>query len=694
MLAKPLSRVAAGLLVALGSLLYVLSPSLSYAATEVPTFTFKGSGYGHGLGLSQYGALEAAKKGLTADQIIKHYFTGVTIESRTTKRALVHLDAGKKARSSWTLRPGYAGSYLTVDGVQYPDNSYKFTLRDGKILMSWSESGTPKSVTLGTTVTVKPESVSGANLTQVVDRSGPLNSAGGGYADVRYRGYMVLNATASGVELINSLDIEGYLYGVVPRELGDAFSPLPAASQAQAIAARSYAYPKVNAGTKMACTTSDQVYAGHSRFTSEANRAAGVSTRLEQTNATNAVIATKGRYVVYEGKVATAYFSSSNGPYTARNEDVRGSSPIGYLRGVKDPYYPSSQNWTRTMTGLEVASQLASKSRGVTGAGKTVWVTDVVPTYVNNGWVRSATIEWSSGQTTTINYSDAVRTAFGFRSGYFTVENSANPAPISYAKYEDGSSAFSLVGAWKYNKIAGNSGGAIRTTNTKGSYFEIKFKGEGARWIGPKASSYGRAKVYVNGDYKKTVNLYRSSTARQQTLYEIKGLDPAKTHTLKVVITTKSSGGYGYIGLDRVDVINGKAVYPAFKTYQESSSYIKRTGTWKKSTSAANYGGQAYYTRSLNGTATIRFKGNMVEWTGYKTTDGGRAKVYINGEYQKTVSMKSSSTQRKVVLYTKYALDPTKTHTLKIVNIKAANSSKAGKMTIDQIRVRNGKAVK
>lgn len=665
------------------------APARAAAAEDIPVFTFRGSGYGHGLGLSQYGALEAAKQGLTAKQIIQHYFADTKLETKTTRRALIHLDRDKKARSSWSLRPGYEGSFLTVDGERFEDNTYTFASDNGQIVMSWSESGVPQRVVLGPTVTVKPESMTAANLTQVVSASGPF-----AYTNVRYRGFMVLTAIGSQVELINSVDMEGYLYGVVPRELGDVYNPLPAASQAQAIVARSYAYAKVNAGKKMACTVADQVYGGHSRFTSEANRSAGQATRFEQTSGNSAVAATKGQYVTYNGRVATTYFSSSNGPHTANNEDVWGGSPIGYLRGVKDPYYPKSQNWVVEMTGMEVAARLAARGRGVPGAGTTVWVTDISRTEVINGWAKSVGISWSNGDTSSISPADNVRIALGLRSANFTVANSLRVKPDTIKKYEDGSSAFRLVKGWKYRAISGNSGGAIRTADTKGAYFDIKFKGEGVRWIGPKAPTYGRAKVYVNGKYQRTVNLYRSSTARQQVLYEIRGLDPKKTHTLKVVITTKKSGGYGRIALDRVDVINGKAVFPPTKTYKEYSSYIKRTGKWGTSTSVKNYGGQAYFTKTLGGTATIKFKGNMVRWVGYTTSDGGRAKVYLNGSYKKTVNMQSSSTRRRVVLYQKTALDPTKVHTLRIVNIKAKNSSRAGKMTLDQIQVRAGAAIK
>ncbi len=43
------------------------------------TFTFQGKGYGHGVGMSQYGAKGMAERGFRYDQILMHYFTGVTV---------------------------------------------------------------------------------------------------------------------------------------------------------------------------------------------------------------------------------------------------------------------------------------------------------------------------------------------------------------------------------------------------------------------------------------------------------------------------------------------------------------------------------------------------------------------------------------------------------------------------------------
>src|SRR3990170_8168935 len=74
---------ALGLLLALS----VLGPSGSAAADESTVFTFVGGGWGHSVGLSQYGAFGMSREGFTADQIISHYYTGASVQ-------VVHPDFG------------------------------------------------------------------------------------------------------------------------------------------------------------------------------------------------------------------------------------------------------------------------------------------------------------------------------------------------------------------------------------------------------------------------------------------------------------------------------------------------------------------------------------------------------------------------------------------------------------------------
>lgn len=139
-----------------------------------------------------------------------------------------------------------------------------------------------------------------------------------------YRGAAEVGFNSAGTLAgINELNIEHYLYGVVPREL----PPVPysevEAQKAQAVAARTYALSNMGKrsadGYDLLPTTSDQVYGGFS---------------AEHPISTDAVNGTKGIVATYDGRLITAVFHSTSGGFTANNEDVWNSEATPYLRAT------------------------------------------------------------------------------------------------------------------------------------------------------------------------------------------------------------------------------------------------------------------------------------------------------------------------------------------------------------------------
>ncbi len=123
------------------------------------------------------------------------------------------------------------------------------------------------------------------------------------------------------------IDVEDYLRGVVPAELGPEAYPALEAQQAQAIAARTYALRMLGRHAPDAfdlCAGPHcQVYGG---------------TTLEQPLSDAAVAATRGRVVVFGNELAETYFSSTCGGHTEAVENVFDEPPQPYLSGV--PCYP------------------------------------------------------------------------------------------------------------------------------------------------------------------------------------------------------------------------------------------------------------------------------------------------------------------------------------------------------------------
>lgn len=398
------------------------------ARAAYPPFTFSGSGYGHGIGLSQYGAKGWAEHGKTGEWIAAYYYPGSKIGAAADKTVDVNIDKGKTAansgfaRSSWVIRPGYTSSVLNL----YAGGSFQTSMNEASGPYTFSATGTSvvvkngKGSTIGTYTGVVEIVPTGApsgqpDLTQVVSASGPF-----GHTYVRYRQKLRFSASGGLTKCVNRIWMQEYLYGVVPRESPSSWHL--EALKAQAIVARSYAWKSTG---ELYCTTWSQVYNGHSR----GDR--GAPTMHEATSTNSAVSATSGKFVTYNNAVITTYFSSSSGGHSANIEDVwlgtgEPSALYPYRKGVDDPYCASPYDpWPDppTFDGLTLAAKLAPKTTDEpSGAGVSIHVKSLVlDRAYPSGFVRRVDVHWSNGAVSEGLSGDAVRNALGLRSTKFYV---------------------------------------------------------------------------------------------------------------------------------------------------------------------------------------------------------------------------------------------------------------------------------
>ncbi|WP_409227389.1 SpoIID/LytB domain-containing protein [Gudongella sp. SC589] len=162
----------------------------------------------------------------------------------------------------------------------------------------------------------------------------------------KYRGYITFIGNRNGLYVINHVDIESYLYGVVPKEIPSLSSE--EALKAQAIAARSYAYSTmnkhINEGYNICDTTHCQVYGGYD---------------AEQPTTNRAVDNTMALVAQYNGSVASTVFHSSSGGHTESSENVWGGR-VPYLVAVEDPYSLNTinSNWEVTIDSDSLSKKL------------------------------------------------------------------------------------------------------------------------------------------------------------------------------------------------------------------------------------------------------------------------------------------------------------------------------------------------
>jgi SpoIID/LytB domain protein len=292
------------------------------------TFTIKGAGFGHGVGMSQYGAMGYAQHGASAREILAHYYTGTSLGTT---------DAAKTVRVQLTDKIGSAKiSGARQAGERELDPSVTYTIRRRGL-------------------TEVELSASGKKLATF---SAPLQVAGDGgitsFGDKRYRGVLAFApGLFGGVSVINAVSLEDYLQGVVPAESPASWPA--AALQAQAIAARTYAITTARGGEDFDQydDTRSQVYDG-------------VSVETPATN--QAVASTRGQVVTYQGQPVTTYFFSTSGGKTENVENTTlGNEPKPWLKSVDDPYDDVSprHRWTPvTMTLPQAGKKLRGLYRG------------------------------------------------------------------------------------------------------------------------------------------------------------------------------------------------------------------------------------------------------------------------------------------------------------------------------------------
>jgi stage II sporulation protein D len=290
--------------------------------------TFYGRGYGHGLGLSQYGARGRALAGQLAPAILAHYYASTTLgtQSTATPIRVLLIDGYTPTPAMPATVVGRGGSW-TADGVSgtWPADASGTLIRVTSPTVGWrlriiGPSGTLlKIATVGSSVRIRPAAA--ATRLEVPFKTGSYD---------RYRGTIRLIGSAGGrVTAINETTVELYLRGVVPAEMPASW-PIEAL-RAQTIAARSYATAHLHPTTgswDVYDDTRSQVYHG---------------VLGENSVTTAAVTATAGEVLRNGSKVITALYHSSDGGATENNENVYVSptgqvvaTPMSYLRGSPD----------------------------------------------------------------------------------------------------------------------------------------------------------------------------------------------------------------------------------------------------------------------------------------------------------------------------------------------------------------------
>ena len=346
-------------------------PGQSEALSGEALFVVSGRGWGHGVGMSQYGAYGMANAGHTHEEILAHYYSGTELGQAPTKQVRVLLAEAKPAvtissRKPFTALDARGETYKLAPGAFVLRSKLRLATKDGPV-----KAASPLLIRPG--------------------KDTPLAFDG-----VEYRGSFELAAQGNFVRVVNVVRLDSYLSGVVANEMP--YTWPSEALKAQAVAARSYALANVIKGKPfdLYSDVRSQVYRG----------VAG-----EKPQTTEAVRATAGQVVLYAGKLATTYYFSTSGGKTASAADVFGT-PVPYLLSRPDPWDKASplHTWGPFLFGARtLQAKLGVDDRVLDAVG--------VPT--PSGRLRSLTLQTDTGSTSVP--ANLLRSSLGLRSTWVTI---------------------------------------------------------------------------------------------------------------------------------------------------------------------------------------------------------------------------------------------------------------------------------
>ncbi len=404
--------------------------------TVVSGVVFYGSGFGHGVGMSQYGAngyaTGAAGPALTGEQIIAKYFPGTQLQfgdaARPFNRVLLSQPSSQSRYrcGTNTFFDGYFGDVISNGGFRVldegagnaeigraaPNAKWQFVATGGLVHV-WNNGGSsPVEIGNGfASVAVSP-----------LDLTLPLRFVQKDHTDGQpgfYRGNLQFSNLGNTLRVVNAVTYDNYVRGVISFEMPSAWHP--EALKAQAYAARSYAYASYRGTARdydVSDDQSDQCYGG-------------VVAEGPKTDA--AVSATAGKLVTQGGAIVKTYFASSSGGYTLEfgcwgNRVVRGGGtwvctpdptqpalaavPDPGDRLVQSPPNPRA-SWTATFTGQQIVNAVICAGGPNIGTLQGADVTNTSP--VGVGHVISVRLIGSFG-TADVKAETFLQTCLGLRS--------------------------------------------------------------------------------------------------------------------------------------------------------------------------------------------------------------------------------------------------------------------------------------
>lgn len=325
---------------------------LTSPANAAESFTFSGSGFGHGVGLSQIGAKSMALQGKSAEEILRYYYTGVIVEP-VSDWYDIRVNIGHQLTNS-TLQLVSNVGFLQI-------NDYRITDKQTVVTFKFNDAGISTVIKKNKVVMATLPTSSAITInwsgTRFLEGDKAVIAFNSGKS-FRYQfGQINLLVVGKSFEATNILRIKDeYLYGISEVSSAWPFESL----RAQAISARTYAIAKAgiyrpSCDCELYGTIQDQLFVGISKI-SEPKYGAIWKAAVDSTN----VDEENGLTITFMGNPISAYYSSSTGGKTESAFNAFGTAveylvPVADLASIDVKINPNYAFWKRTVSGEIVA---------------------------------------------------------------------------------------------------------------------------------------------------------------------------------------------------------------------------------------------------------------------------------------------------------------------------------------------------
>ncbi len=385
----------------------------AFAAPKSGVYDLKGQGFGHGRGMSQWGAHEAAEDGLGYKKILDFYYPSTKLVDDATSKAirvrLSHNNSDIRVRMEKDLEVVWTQENGDVETQKLPTTLAGCKVGTWRVKAVKGKDLTLEGYSCQAWRTLVPaddvDSKGRISFVTSDDTFAMERRPSGKLLRRLYRGDLRVILRDDRLRPINIVKYDDYLRSVVPSE-SPAGWPMNSL-RAQAVAARTYALKSaINRKSKyfdVYDTTASQVYPGIASL----KLSWEISRKYEKERTDDAVKDTANETLMFDDKPALTEFGSSNGGWTA-------SGGVPYLLALQDDWDPST-NWKDTVKVATLERRYPS-----IGALRELRVVDRSGGGDWGGRVSSIKLVGTQGERT-IKGEDKIRNLLGLKSAWFTV---------------------------------------------------------------------------------------------------------------------------------------------------------------------------------------------------------------------------------------------------------------------------------